>query len=126
MFTWMALLVASLAVGLFFTLQGAWYVLAFSVLEMAVVTAAFVAYSRHATDFDRIVLENGMLFVENVRAGQTRLTQLDPHRLRIVAPRRRRDPIRLVSRGTTADVGIWLPDPQRRALAHELREALAQ
>ncbi|WP_338768236.1 DUF2244 domain-containing protein [Massilia sp. METH4] len=126
MFTWTALLAISLAVGMFFTLQGAWYVLVFSVLEMAAVTAAFIAYSRHATDFDRIVYEQGVLSVEKVRAGQAQLTQLDPYWLRIVPPERRRDPIRLVARGVTVDIGTWLPDDERRALARQLREALAQ
>ena len=126
MFAWIALLFISLAVGLFFTLQGAWYVLVFSVLEMSAVTAAFVVYSRHATDFDRIVHENGMLFVEKVRGGQVEFTQLDPYWLRIVPPAPRRDPIRLVARDVTVDVGTWLPDSERRALARELREALAQ
>jgi uncharacterized membrane protein len=123
---WAALLALSLAVGLFFTWQGAWYVLVFSVLEMAAVTAAFVVYGRHATDCDRIVYENGLLFVEKVRGGRTQLTQLDPHWLRVVPPRRRRDPIRLEARGVSVDVGLWLPDSQRRALARELREKLAR
>nr|WP_155709510.1 DUF2244 domain-containing protein [Pseudoduganella dura] len=121
---WAALLVLSLAVGLFFTWQGAWYVLVFSVLEMAAITAAFVIYSRHATDCDRIVYEDGLLCVEKVRGGRTQLTQLDPYWLRIVSPRRRRDPIRLEARGVTVDVGLWLPDERRRALARELRKEL--
>jgi uncharacterized membrane protein len=126
MFAWIGLLAVSLAVGMFFTLQGAWYVLIFSVLEMAAVTAAFIVYSRHATDLDRIVYEDGMLFVEKVRAGHAQLTQLDPCWLRIVPPERRRDPILLVARGVTVDVGTWLPDSERRALARELHEQLAQ
>ena len=117
---WALLLALSLAVGVFFTLQGAWYVLLFSALEIGVVTAAFIVYSRHATDCDRIVLENGLLFVEQLRGGKIRLVQLDPHWLRVVAPRRKRDPIRLEARGISVDVGVWLPDEGRRALAREL------
>ncbi|WBS02766.1 DUF2244 domain-containing protein [Pseudoduganella sp. SL102] len=123
---WAALLALSLGVGLFFTLQGAWYVLVFSVLEMTAVTAAFIVYSRHATDCDRIVHEHDMLFVEKVRGGRASTIQLDPCWVRIEAPQRRRDPIRLVARGVTVDVGTWLPEEARRALARELREQLAQ
>lgn len=123
---WAALLALSLAVGLFFTWQGAWYVLVFSALEMAAITAAFVLYSRHATDCDRIVYEDGLLLVEKVRGGCTRQTRLDPQWLRIVAPRRRRDPIRLEARGVSVDVGLWLPEAPRRALARELRKALVR
>jgi uncharacterized membrane protein len=123
---WAALLALSLAVGLFFAVQGAWYVLAFSVLEMAAVTAAFVVYSRHATDSDRIVHENGMLFVEKMRGGRSSTIRLDTCWLRIVPPARRRDPIRLIARGITVEIGTWLPEEPRRALARELRKELAQ
>ncbi|HEX8603661.1 MAG TPA: DUF2244 domain-containing protein [Pseudoduganella sp.] len=123
---WALLLALSMAVGLFFTWHGAWYVLVFSVLEMTAVTVAFVLYSRHATDCDRIVYDNGMLFVEKLRGGRAQLTQLDPFWLRIVMPQRRRDPIRLEACGTSVDVGLWLPDARRRALARELRQALVR
>lgn len=123
---WAALLALSLVIGLVFAWQGAWYVLIFSALEMAAVTAAFVIYSRHATDCDRIVYENGLLLVEKVRGGRAQLTQLDPYWLRIVAPRRRRDPIWLEARGIAVDVGTWLPEEPRRALARELRKELTR
>jgi uncharacterized membrane protein len=123
---WAALLALSLAVGLFFAWQGAWYVLAFSALEMAAVTTAFIVYSRHATDCDRIVYEDGVLSVEKMRGGRVSTIELDPHGLRIIAPARRRDPIRLVARGITVDIGTWLPEEPRRALARELRKELAQ
>lgn len=123
---WAALLALSLAVGLFFAWQGAWYVLAFSVLEMAAITAAFLVYSRHATDCDRIVFEDGVLSVDKLRGGRISTIRLDPHWLRIDVPQRRRDPIRLVARGISVDIGTWLPEEPRRALALELREALAR
>ena len=123
---WAALLAVSLAVGVFFTWQGAWYVLVFSALEMGAVTAAFVIYSRHATDCDRIVYEPGTLSVEKVRGGRTSTISLDPTWLRIVPPQRRRDPILLIARGITVDVGTWLPEEPLRALARELRKELAQ
>jgi uncharacterized membrane protein len=123
---WAALLALSLAVGLFFTWHGAWYVLVFSALEMAAVTAAFVIYGKHATDCDRIVVEDGVLSVEQVRGGRVQLTQLDRCWLRVVLPQRRRDPIRLEARGISVDVGLWLAEVPRRALARELREALAR
>ncbi|TWI42106.1 putative membrane protein [Pseudoduganella flava] len=126
MAAWALLLVLSVVVAVFFTWQGAWYVLVFAALEIAAVTAAFVNYSRHASDCDRIVLEHGKLFVEQLRGGKIKLFQLDPHWLRVVAPRRRRDPIRLEARGISIAVGTWLPDEGRRALARELREELAR
>jgi hypothetical protein len=43
-----------------------------------------------------------------------------------VPPARRRDPIRLIARGITVEIGTWLPEEPRRALARELRKELAQ
>jgi uncharacterized membrane protein len=123
---WAVLLALSLAVGIACAVHGAWYVLVFSALEISVVTVAFALYSRHAADCDRVVYENGCLFVEQVRAGRVSFVQLDPHWLRVVAPRRRRDPVRLEARGISVAIGSWLPDAGRRALARELREELAR
>jgi len=122
---WVLLLALSLAVGLFFTLQGAWYVLLFSALETAAVTVAFLVYARHAADCDRIVLVHGRVVVEQVRGGRARLVQLDPRWLRVVPPRRRGDPVRLEARGVSVDIGTWLPAERRHALARELRNELA-
>ena len=123
---WAVLLALSLVVGITCAWHGAWYVLVFSALEISVVTVAFALYSRHAGDCDRIVYENGCLFVEQVRAGRVLFVQLDPHWLRVVPPRRRHDPVRLEARGISVSIGSWLPDAGRRALARELREELAR
>ena len=122
---WALLLALSLAIGLFFTVQGAPYVLVFSVIEMTAVTAAFIVYSRHATDYDRIVLEEGRLLVEQVRAGRTRQALLDTGWVRVTAPRRRRDPVRLEARGVAVEVGGYLLPAGRQTLARELRAELS-
>ena len=122
---WALLLALSLAIGLFFTAQGAPYVLVFSVIEMTAVTAAFIVYSRHATDYDRIVLEEGRLLVEQVRAGRTRQASLDTGWVRVTAPRRRRDPVRLEARGVAVEVGGYLLPAGRQLLARELRAELS-
>lgn len=122
---WAVLLALSLAIGLFCAWHGAPYVLVFSGVEMAAVTAAFVIYSRHATDFDRIVLDSGTLTVEQVRGGRVQQYRLPATWLRVSAPERRRDPIRLAAGAVTVEVGLYLLEEERRALALELRQALA-
>ncbi|AVR94285.1 DUF2244 domain-containing protein [Pseudoduganella armeniaca] len=123
---WAVLVTLSLAIGLACAWQGAPYVLVFSGLEMTAVTAAFVIYSRHATDCDRLVLEQGRLTVEQVRGGRSRQYLLPVTWLRVTAPTRRRDPIRLVAGEVKVDVGLYLLEGERRALARELRQALAE
>lgn len=123
---WAVLMAMSLAIGLVCTVQGAPYVLVFSALEMTAVTAAFLIYSRHATDYDRIVLEQGDLTVEQVRGGRGREYRLPATWLRVTAPARRRDPIRLVAGDVAVDVGLYLLEGERRKLAQELRQALAE
>jgi uncharacterized membrane protein len=123
---WAVLVTLSLAIGLACAWQGAPYVLVFSALEITAVTVAFVIYSRHATDFDRIVLEQGRLTVEQVRGGRSREYCLPVMWLRVTAPARRRDPIRLVAGEVAVDVGLYLLEGERRALAQELRRALAE
>jgi len=119
MASWAALVTLSLAVGLVCAWNGAPLVLLFTALEITAVTAAFVLYSRHATDFDRIVLEEGHLTVDQVRAGRTQQYQLETVWLRVTPM------AQLSARDVTVDVGSFLPKAQRQALARELRLALA-
>ena len=65
----MALMFASLGAVLFtfevaFAAQGPWMVLPFVGLEIVAVAAVFLAYGRHAADFERIELRDGWLIVE--------------------------------------------------------------
>ena len=116
--SWAALVALSLAVGLFCAWLGAVPVLLFTALEITAVTAAFVLYSRHATDFDRIVLDDGRLIVDQVRAGRTRQYQLETVWLRVTPT------AQLTARDITVDVGTFLPRAQRQLLAREIRGAL--
>ena len=125
MASWAILVAMSLGVGLFCTWHGASLVLLFTALEITAVTAAFVFYSRHATDFDRIVLDDGRLTVDRMRGGKMQHFELEALWLRVTPPARRRDPVLLSARGVTVEVGSYLLEPQRRLLARELREALA-
>jgi uncharacterized membrane protein len=123
-FAYAVLCVASLAVALMFTLQGAWLVLAFSVFEMAVVALAFLHYARHATDHEHIALTDGCLLVEAIEAGKVRQTRLDPQWTRIALPNRSQDLINLEAKGVTIEVGRHVTVAKRRQVAQELRREL--
>lgn len=57
----------SLAVAVGFLAHGVWLVLAFSLVELALVGLALLLYARHATDHERIALSESGLLVTCVR-----------------------------------------------------------
>jgi uncharacterized membrane protein len=129
------LCLGSLAVALGFLLQGIWFVLAFSLLELALVGLALLVYARHATDHERIALSESGLLVTCVQADRRELVRLDPLWTRVVEPdergpdgrtlvERRRTLIQLESRGVKVEIGRFVDDARRRQVARELRHAL--
>jgi uncharacterized membrane protein len=114
----------SLAVASMFVWQGAWYVLAFTVLELGAVALAFLHYARHATDHEHIALVDGGLLVERVSAGQVEQEVLNPSWTRVLAPIRTQDLICLVNHGTRIEVGRHVTCARRRQIAQELKRAL--
>ena len=54
-----ALAAVVLLISAVFTALGAWLVLPFAGLEVLLLGGAFVAYARHAADYERIDLEPG-------------------------------------------------------------------
>lgn len=78
-----SLCVVSLGIGTVFWMHGAPLVLPFAWLELAAVGFAFMAYARHATDGERIMLQAGRLVVELENGGSYERTEFLPHRVRI-------------------------------------------
>lgn len=74
-FAALALLV--LAIGAGFAAAGAWLILPFAGLEVLVLGAAFMAYARHAADYERIELDSGCLNVEVAEGGRVARYQLE-------------------------------------------------
>lgn len=115
----------SLAVAVGFLAHGVWLVLAFSLVELALVGLALLLYARHATDHERIALSESGLLVTCVRADRRELVRLDPLWTRVLPPdARRRALICLESRGVRVEIGRFVDDTRRRQVARELRLAL--
>jgi uncharacterized membrane protein len=125
-FAYAVLCVMSFSIAMMFTLQGAWYVLVFSVLEMSAVALAFLYYARHAADREHIALVDGYLLVERIEAGQIKQTRLDPHWTRIALPTRAQDLINLEAKGVKIEVGRFVTVAKRRQVAQELRQQLCR
>lgn len=119
-----ALCFASLSVAVLFTVRGAWYVLAFAILELAAVGAAFLQYGRHATDRERIALADDCLLIERIEAQRVRRYRLDRCRARIEMPAADRDLVGLVAGQTRIEVGRYVTEWERREFARELRGEL--
>ena len=129
------LCLGSLAVAVGFLVHGIWLVLAFSLLELALVGLALLVYARHATDHERIALSESGLLVTCVQADRRELVRLDPLWTRVVEPdergphghvpnERRHTLIQLESRGVKVEIGRFVDDARRRQVARELRHAL--
>ena len=115
----------SLAVAVAFLLHGIWFVLAFSLVELALVGLAMLVYARHATDHEHIALSDASLLVECVQADHIEHVRLDPLWTRVIVPdERRRSLVALESRGVKVEIGRFVTDARRRQVARELRQAL--
>jgi len=113
----------SIAVAFFFALAGAWMVLPFAFIEVTALGLAFVVYARHAADFERIVVQSEGLVIERSTANRIDRTEVPLAWLRVEYQGRRRELVRLVSRGGSCEVGRFVREHQRSSLAKELRRA---
>lgn len=114
----------SLAIGVFFWVQGAPLVMPFAWVEIVAVGTALLAYSRHATDSERICLRPGVLTVEHVSAGHVERAEFSPAWVRIEPEHGDRSLIELSGQGQRIAVGRFVRPEVRRQLADELRWAV--
>ncbi len=121
-----ALCSVSLTVAVFFTLRGAWYILGFAVLELAAVGLAFFHYGRHATDRERIVLNEDTLLIELIQAEQASPHRLTLRTVRVALPDAQRGLIVVEAAGVKVEIGRFLTTWRRREFARELAQAVRQ
>lgn len=116
----------SFAIGIAFALFGAWPVLPFVGLEVAALALAFYVNGRHATDYERIALEDGLLVVEVRDADRLEAHRLNPRWAGLVVRGDRRGmQLALRSHGREIEIGRHLDGPGRETLAAALRGRLA-
>jgi len=119
-----SLAAVSLCIAGLFAVQGAWMVLPFACVEILALGVAFLVYSRHAADYERIVLCRDCLLVETCRAERLRREECAPAWTRVEYSGTRRELIGLVARGRRIDVGRFVPESERPVLAGQLRTQL--
>ena len=109
-----SLCILSFGLALGFAAFGAWMVLPYSALEMAVLYLAFRWIERHAADWERVSVCGDRVIVERERAGmRTRREFNHPPRLK------------LWFAGQGMSFGDELPPVERAIVARDLRRALA-
>ena len=119
-----ALAGVSLALALAFAAAGAWPVLPYSVLELAVLGCAFAWCDRHAGDWERLVVAGDRVVVEQAVGGKRERREFNRYWLRVdVEEGGYGRPPRVVLRGggVSWEFGNALPAAERIAVARELR-----
>ncbi len=125
LFAWMA--AAALIIGIGFSLVGAWLVLPFAGLEMAVVAAALIWLFRHADDHELIVIGDDRVTVIRRRGGREWRDDFQRYWTKAMLERRHNwYPSRLVlgSHGRFVVIAAEIGEEERRALAVRLSQAL--
>ena len=124
-----SLCVVSFGLALAFAAVGAWLVLPYSALEMAVVYLAFRWFDRHATDWERVSVCGDRVIVERQRAGMYTRREFNRFWARVeleeAGALRRGSRLVLRFAREREPFGDELPAEERAAVARELRRALA-
>jgi uncharacterized membrane protein len=111
----------SFAIGLGFALAGAWPVLPFVGLEVAALATAFGVHARHAADYERIVIRDGVMRVEVGEAGRVRVHDFHPGWVQVCTQRAQCGVrVEVRSHGRGLEIGRHLDAPARGLLAAEL------
>jgi uncharacterized membrane protein len=121
---YVSLCVVSLAIAIFFWVQGARMVMPFAWLELLAVGMAFVVYARHACDGEKIVLQGGQLVVELETAGRMQRAEFNRQWVRVEPKSGDGSLIEVSGQGQSVRVGRHLRPELRPALAREIRLAL--
>ena len=121
---YVSLCVVSLGIGTAFWFQGATLVLPFAWVELFAVGAAFLVYSRHARDGERICLTGPQLVVELENGGKLERTEFRREWVRVEPQLGDGSLIELSGQGRSINVGRYVRPELRPALAQEIRMAL--
>jgi uncharacterized membrane protein len=118
---------ASVIAGIFWVSRGAWPVIGFFGLDVALLYLAFRASYRSARQCERVRLTEQDLTVERISVrGERRGWRFEPAWLRVVLEEtdEDRNALHLTSHGRTLTVGSFLGPNERRSFADVLKDAL--
>ena len=122
-----AMNVFAIAVGIGFTLVGAWVVLPFAGLEMAVVGVVGYRLFRHADDHDVVVISNERVTVIRRRGGRERQENYQQYWAKVVLEQRTGwypSQLKVGSHGSYVVIAADVSEEERQTLAKSLSQAL--
>lgn len=122
-----SLVLVSFAISSAFAFFGAWLVLPFAGVEMAVLYLAFRHMERHAGDFESIAIEGERVLVERWELGKVSRYEFNRYWANVVLEQPGRTGkmrVALRSHGREVEFGRHLTDEQREAVAKALRQQL--
>jgi len=126
-FVSMAIVSLGIAVG--WAIRGAWAIIPFALLELAVLYVALRIIDRHSGDFEKIAITGDRLTIEKSERGRVVRHELNVLWASLVVRREGvggRVAVAVRSHGKEVGVGDFLTDEQRMDLAGELRRRLRQ
>jgi uncharacterized membrane protein len=117
----------AIAISIGFAAAGAWLVMPFAGLEIALVFLAFRHLGRHAGDYESIRVEGERVVIECVTAGRVRQFEFNRHWAQLVV-REPRDVqggrLALRAHGREVEFGAYLTGEQREMAVRRLRNHL--
>lgn len=114
----------SISIALGWAVQGVWAVMPFALIETAGLAAAFVFYSRHAADLDRVVIGQDRVEVEVIDGPKITRTSCATTQARVRYDKAGSDLVGVGELGRFARVGRFVPAEDRQRLAQEIASAL--
>lgn len=128
-FWFLAIASISLLVAFGMYAAGAWVVLPFACVEILGLGTAFVVYARHATDFERVVVQSEGVVVDRGSSAESptgirERCMVPGSWIRVEYGGQRRELVKLVSHRRSVEVGRFVPEHLRPRLAQEFRLAL--
>jgi uncharacterized membrane protein len=121
---YLSLCAVSLLIGVFFYVQGAPVVLAFTGLELLLVGVALMYFARHAGDRETLTLVGRSLQVEQCIGSRVEHTRFAADWLHVEPAGGQGSLVQLSGKGQRVRVGRFLRPELRGAFARELRHAL--
>lgn len=122
-----SLIFVSLAISLAFAFFGAWLVLPFAGVEIAVVCLAFRHMQRHAADFESLAIKGDRVLVERWDRGRMSRYELNRYWAQVVLHRGNapgHSVLALRSHGHEVEFGLHLTEEQKQAVARTLKQQL--
>ena len=112
----------SLVIATIWAFKGVWLILPFAFAECIAIIIAFFVYSRHATDFERVILTSNEVCVESEIGGMPNSIKLPRSWVRAKFKRNKSDGLVLLNSGNTElKIGQFVSLKKRELFFDEIK-----